>query len=322
MRAVNDMNPHTSTAATDATPPGQRKPKYPRSWWLGILRFLLIISGLPTGPLYVWEFYQASVHHTLHTLDRDLRTVHSIALVVLLTIGGIWATRDLVREWKAEDRQRKAKREAERSVPYAVGAEQKFRADLARARERGDRRAEGIALGKIGFWLKEQERFAEAEACLTQSLELVRAANDRFHEEHALNYLGQCAFEHGNLDEAESLFRQSLAVALKLNREDLPYSHPRDESVLNEIADSYAILGQFLAEQRNRPLAARQMFAEAESRYRDVARGYEMAARARWPWSPRRATEKHLRRNALACARDMHDLQRKYGANGGEGMPL
>lgn len=314
------MNPHAPEVATNATPPAKRKPKYPRPWWLGLLRFLLLISGVTTGPLYVVAYYQAVIHHTLHTLDRDLLTVHSIILVVLLTIGGVWAVRDLLREWAAEDRQRKAKREAQRSVPYAAQAEQRWREDLVLARERGDRRAEGVALGNIGFWLSEQERYTEAETTLTQALEIARAVNDPFHEARDLWHLGQCAFGRGDLDGAEALFRQSLAATLKLNREDLPYPHPRDEFVLDEIAESYENLGRFLAEQRNWRLDARRMFAEAEARYREEARGYELAARAHWPGSRRRRIEKYLRRNALASAREMSDLQRKYGADGGEGM--
>lgn len=306
--------PHNDEAATGAVPPADRQGRYPRPWWLAIVRFLLLISGTIAGPLYIWAFCNAVLHHTLHTRDRDLLSVTSILEAVLLTAGALWAIRDTAREWIAEDQQRKA----ERRGPFAARAEQRWRTDLAKARAQGDRRAEGIALGNIGFWLNGQERYAEAGPFLTQALALARAVGDRFHEERDLCYLAHCAIARGDVDGAEALYRQGLAVALTLTRESWPFAHPDDANVLDEVADIYAVLGRFLAEQRDQRPEGRRMLAEAEARYREEAHFHELAAQARRRGRRRRALEDTLRRRALELAQDMRDLQRQYDGGDGE----
>ena len=73
--------------------PGGQKLRYPRPGWLAIMRVLLLIC-IWVGPFYVWEFVQALIRHSLHTVDRDLLDLHSILLVEVLTAGGIRAIFD------------------------------------------------------------------------------------------------------------------------------------------------------------------------------------------------------------------------------------
>lgn len=306
---MTDSKPSAGETPTGSTPPETQKPHYPRPWWVTIPRFLLLLYGLGTPLFYMWLFARAVIQHTLPTTDRIFFTVPAIATVVLLTAGGIWAIRDMVREWVAADQ----KRQAERQVPRAVRVEQSSRNDLAKAREQGDRHAEAKALSNIGFWLNAQERYAEAETYLTQSLALARALGDRFQEERDLVMLASCAIARSDLDEAEALHRESLAVALKLSRESMPLPNANDADVLEEVADSYALLGQFLAEERDKRLEGRQMLAEA--RYREEARFQEMAAQAYRFGSRRRRIERALQRRALESAQEMRDLQRQYGGD-------
>lgn len=308
--AIQSPEPPPDAGATSGmVPPAERQRRYPRPWWLAMIRILVLLAGGTAGTLYVLLFIQALIHQTVLTSDRDLLSVPSILEVVPLTAAALWAIRDIAREWIAEERQRTA----ERRVPFAVQAEHRWRADLAAARARGDRRAEGVALGNIGFWLNYQGRDAEAEHYLTQALALVRAVGDRFLEKRDLSGLAGCALRQGDLAAAEALYREALAVALTLTREHMPSAHPDDADVLDEVADTYALVGRFLVEQRDQPAEGRRMVAEAEARFREEARLHELAAQAHWRGSYRRATESLLRRRALALAQDMRDLQHQYG---------
>ncbi len=288
--------------------PTGRRGRYPRPWWQAGPRFVLLLAGTQAGILYIWAVGNAAIHHTLHGRDRSLLSLTIILPAVLLTAGGLWAIRDMARERIAEEHERKALRR----VPFAARAEQRWRTDLDKARAQGDRRAEEIALGNIGFFLNRQERYVEAEPYLTQALALARTVGDRFREERDLCDLARCAIARGDADGAEALYREGLAVALKLTRESLPFAHPDDADVLDEVADTYAVVGSFLVEQRGQGLEGRRMLAEAEARYREEARVHELAAQAKRRGSRRRAIKNSLRRRALELAQDMRDLQRQY----------
>lgn len=309
---MTDSKPDADDALTGEGSSTERKPRYPRPWWIAIPRILLLCVGGTSAGIYIWVFGRAVIQHTFPTADRGLLSLLSIVEAMLLTAGGIWAGIDQVQELIAEDRRLKA----ERQVPYAVRAERDCRNNLAKARKKGDRRAECIALGRIGFWLNAQERFAEAEEYLMQALALARDIGDRFREVRDLGGLAECAIARGNLDEAEALYRESLAVTLELTPQGMPSLHVTDEAdVIDEIAYSYALLGRFLAEQRDKRLEGQQMLAEAETRYSEEARLHEETAQAH-RFGTRRLERFRLRRS-LDRAEEMHALQRQYGADGG-----
>ncbi len=281
------------------------KPRYPRPWWIRIPRFLLTVYGVATLLFYIWLLANAVSEHTLQAKYHIFLGMPTIVFAGLLMVACVWAFSDTIREWIAEDRQQ----EAERRVPFAVRAERRWRNELAKARQKGDRHAEGKALGNIGFWLNGQERYAEAEEYLTQALALARAAGDLFEEERYLGYLAECATAGGNLDEAEALYRESLAVALKLTPENMPSPHATDETdVIDEIAETYALLGQFLIEQRGKRVEGLQMLAEAETRYREEARLHELAAQAH-RFGTRRL-DRFLQGRSLGRAEAVLDLRR------------
>jgi tetratricopeptide (TPR) repeat protein len=272
---------------------------------------VLGVSGGATLVFYIQVLVGAVIEHTLQAKYRIFFSMPTIVIVGLLMVGCVWAVSDTIREWIAEDRQQ----EAERQVPHEVQAERHWRDELAQARSKGDRHAEGNALGDIGFWLNQQERHVEAEEYLTQALALARAAGDLFEEERYLGYLAQCAIGRGNLDEAEALYRESLAVTLRLTPESMPSPHATDETdVIDAIAESYAILGCFLAEQRGKRMEGLQMLAEAETRYREEARLHGEAAQAH-RFGTRRF-DRWLQSRSLWRVDEVRDLRRQYGADG------
>jgi Tfp pilus assembly protein PilF len=143
-----------------------------------------------------------------------LLSYFSFLVFLLLTVGGVWATRDL---WK-EQRDKDQRRTVERNTPFAVRAEQEARVKLAEARAPDDRRAEGAALANVGFWLYAQELYAEAEPVLKEALAINRATGNRFLEERGLTQLAWCAKARGQLDEAEVLLRESLSGLAQVMR--------------------------------------------------------------------------------------------------------
>ncbi len=309
---MTDSRPDGDNAMSVEGSSTERKPRYPRPWWIAIPRILLLCVGGTFAGIYIWVFGRAVIQHAFPTADRGLLSLPIIVEAMLLTVGGIWAGIDQVQEWIADDRRLKA----ERQVPYSVRAERDWRNNLAKARKKGDRRAECIALGNIGFWLNAQERFAEAEEYITQALALARAAGDRFEEERYLGYLAQCAIARGDLDEAETLYRESLVVTLRLTPESLPSPRATDNTdVIDAIAESYAILGLFLAEHRGKRTEGLQMLAEAETRYREEARLHGQAAQAH-RFGTRRL-DRFLQSRSRERVEEVRDLHRQYGADGG-----
>jgi tetratricopeptide (TPR) repeat protein len=309
---MTDSRSNADNASIAEDQPTERKPRYPRPWWIRIPRFLLTMYGVAALFFYIWLLANAVTEHTLQAKYRIFFSMPTVVFAGLLVVGCIWAVSDTIREWIAEDRQQKA----ERQVPFAARAERDWRNNLAKARNKGDRHAEGKALGNIGFWLNRQERHVEAEEYLTQALALARSAGDRFGEERYLGYLAICAIGRGNLDEAEALYRESLAVALRLSPESMPSPRATDETdVLDEIADTYALLGQFLIEQRGKRVEGLQMLAEAETRYREEARLHGEAAQAH-RFGTRRL-DRFLQGRSLNRVEEVRDLRRQYGADGG-----
>jgi Tfp pilus assembly protein PilF len=287
---------HDDAAQTQEATAAERQARYPRPWWLAVIRFLLLIAGATFVVLYLHALFAVVFHQPLQTSDRSLLNVTTILAAAVLTAGGVWAIRDTAREWIAQNQQQ----QAVQRVPFAVAAERRWRTDLAQARAESDRPAEGVALGNIGFWLTRQERYVEAEPYLTQALELTRAMGDRFHEERYLGYLAGCAAARGDMDEAEALHRESLAVARTLTRERLPFPHPEEADVLEEVADTYAVVGHFLVEERNQRQEGIRLLAEAEARYREEARAHALAAQERGPqpWPILRPTRRVGRKDA------------------------
>ncbi|HEX5155990.1 MAG TPA: tetratricopeptide repeat protein [Ktedonobacterales bacterium] len=309
---MTEPSSHPNNAITGEGPSTGRKQRYPRPWWIRIPRFLLTVYGVATLFFYIWLIANAVSEHILQAKYRIFFGMPTIDIAGLLVVGCIWAIWDVIREWIAEDRRQKA----EGRVPFAVRAERDWRNNLEKARNKGDQLAEGKALGNIGFWLNGQERHAEAEEYLTQALALARSAGDRFEEERYLGYLAECAIGRGNLDEAEALYRESLAVALRLTPENMPSPRATDETdVIDEIAATYSLLGQFLIEERGKRLEGLQMLAEAETRYREESRLHERAAQAH-RFETRRL-DRWLQGRSLGRAEEVHDLRRQYGDDGG-----
>ena len=111
------------------------------------------------------------------------------------------------------------------------------------------------------------------------------------------------------------MYRESLAVTLRLTPESLPSPRATDNTdVIDAIAESYALLGLFLIEQRDKRVEGLQMLAEAESRYREEARLHGEAAQAH-RFGTRRL-DRFLQRRALERVEEARDLRRQNGADG------
>lgn len=278
------------TPPAEHTPPAKKVP-YPRRGWVAILRGLLLLL-LFAGPLYVGLFCQALIRHTLHTIDRGLLDPPGMALCAVATVGSIWALYDSVKEWRFQERQKRAKPR----IPFAVETENAWRQKLAEARASNDRGAEVKALSNVGFWLMRQDRHAEAEPVLRDALTLARQLNNRYEEERVLTYLAHCARARGDLETAERLYRESLTISLALMPADMPYTYHLGP--LEEAAESYEVLGRLLAEQPGRRVEGCQMLARAEARYRAMAT---------------REQKRFLRRHDIAHADELRDLRRSLG---------
>jgi hypothetical protein len=137
---------------------------------------------------------------------------------------------------------------------------------------------------------------------LEQALAAAKEIGDHFREERALWGLAWCAAAREDLDQTEAFLRQSLAVALTLEPENMPV--PSLDAALDTLdAQAYrlAVVGEFLAEKRGKRQEACQMFAQAELRYREMAtheriRGLQRRYRRDW--------------------QRMRDLQQRYVAVG------
>lgn len=289
-------------------PSAEKKSHYPRPTWFAVARQLLLLSGLTLGALYIILFLQALIRHTLHTVDRDLLTPTNIVLFASLTSGGIWAMYDAVKDRAA----RRQQRQAEWNLPWEVRAERRWRAALAKARTRGDRQAEAVALGNIGFWVYQQERLSDAQQYIEEALVLTREVNDHFHEERDLFYLANCARDRGDMDAAEALYRKSLAITVSLTPEQTPFHRSPQLSIRGEIADSYAILGHFLAAYHGKPVEGCQMLAKAEACYRENARYYEQEAKKFHFDKYSRMFKEGRALTILEDAQHMRELQEKY----------
>jgi tetratricopeptide (TPR) repeat protein len=244
---------------------------YPRPRWLDIPRIILAFSFLGS-PLYPVLLNWALARHTLLTTDRSLLDPRNLLWYVPLTLAGGWAFFDGLRE--ARVLRARARDESRKPI------EQYWQRRLAAARAKGDRQAELEALSNVGFWPKADEHYAEAAPHLEETLSLGRTlGNHPFEEERALYGLGMAAFERGDQDAAEELFRQSQDVAKTLDRRD-------------ELADVYAHVGELLWEYRGKREEGCQLLAQAQAIYHEIAQ-------SKPPW---RAQERHMR-----------DLRRKYG---------
>lgn len=223
--AENERGPDTIPSPSTASESDGGMSRFPRHGLKLVLRDLALIEGwgivlfdlyiVATDPRFrrtaLAEFRQLFANGG----RPDQGTGWLVAYTATLLLGlacAVWATRDALAEEVVESERRRLRR-AERAVPFEVRAERRWREALAAARARGDRRGEGQALGNIGFFLLRQERPADAEEYLTQGLVLAREQGDRFREERDLHGLGMVAEAAGDLDRAETLYRERLAVS-------------------------------------------------------------------------------------------------------------
>lgn len=253
------------TPGDTAAAPARRSP-YPRPWWVAVPRLILffLFGG---GLFYPVVLIQAIIRHTLLTTDRTLIDPRTLVWYVPLMAAGGWSLLDQLRESNAHS----AQQLAELRHPELYGQRM-----LIAARAKDDRQAELNALGSIGFWLEVAGHYEEAKPYLDEALALARTlGNHPVNEERALYGLGKVEFERGDFDRAEDLFRECLAVAttLGVNRRD-------------EIADTYAHIGEFLCKYRGKYEEGCQMLAQAQAIYHEFDH----------------PDEQH-----------MHDLRRQYG---------
>lgn len=260
------------TSGDTAGAPARRSP-YPRPLWLGILRFILLLS-FAGGLFYPIALIQAIMRHTLQTTDRTLIDPVTLLWYIPLMGAGVWAVIDLWREGNVL----RARRMAELREPL----DQYWQRQLVAARAKNDQHAELEALSNLGFWLTEDERYEEATPYLEATLALARAlGNQPFREERALYGLGIAAFERGDPDMAEDLLRQALAVATTL-----------DVKHRDELADTYAHVGEFLCAYRDKRAEGCQMLAQAQAMYHEIGQ-----SSSRW----------------LDDEQRMRELRRQYG---------
>ena len=88
----------------------------------------------------------------------------------------------------------------------------RFNEALAIARDIGDRRSEGHALGDVGIVNRSQGRPDEAQAHYEASLAIAREVGDRRSEGHGLGALGLLHMNQGRPNEARANFEASLAI--------------------------------------------------------------------------------------------------------------
>lgn len=102
------------------------------------------------------------------------------------------------------------------SIEYAQGNYDKalrcFQGALEIAREIGDKRSQGINLGKLGNVYYSQGQYERAIELYTQALDIAREIGDKLSEGIHLGNLGDALFSLERLDEAESPFRQAILI--------------------------------------------------------------------------------------------------------------
>ncbi len=242
---------------------------YPGRRWVRALRFVLLTLGwfIPLGWVVVVVESRdrlarhgiTALHHifgNLFNLDKVAWSYAiDVALIVLLAAGAIRATRD----WVREEIEMSRRRRAQPHVSLWVEAEQRWRAKLAEAQAHGDGHDEMRSLGGVGMSLLYQGRHAEAEPYLTQALALARNQSDRFYEERELSHLAEVVESRGDLDGAEKLYRESLAVSGQIANPEVAHE---------EVADGSAVLGEFLIETRGQRAEGLRLLEEAEQCYR------------------------------------------------------
>jgi tetratricopeptide (TPR) repeat protein len=133
-------------------------------------------------------------------------------------------------------------------------AEQYFQQALAIFREVQARGDEGAVLSYLGSLAQARGRREEAEQYYQEGLAIRREVHDRRGEGVVLFQLALIAEASGDLDRAEALHRESLAIGIEVQ-------------VGQDVADSYAYLGQFLITKRNKPEEGCQMLASAAQLY-------------------------------------------------------
>ena len=124
----------------------------------------------------------------------------------------------------------------------------------------GDTRGEGVALSKLGDILRQQGDLAGAQTNYQRYLQIMQQVGDRKGEGVALYKLALLAEVQGDFDRAEMWHRDSLAIAIEVQ-------------AVQDTADSYAYLGEFLITQRNHPEEGCPMLAEAARLYDQMGVG-------------------------------------------------
>jgi len=182
------------------------------------------------------------------------------------------------------------------------GAGEAFEMALEMARELGDRRFEGVALGALGF----DHRSNEEEASLCAALAIAREVGDRVLEGESLSRLGTWYLAQGQIDDALAQFERALSV-------DRDVGNRRDEGLV------YTNLGKLYSE-TGRLGQATSCYTEALAIHREVGdRWGESIALANLAVS---RLDRGLRLQALQDFESVLTLCREIGARAQEGLTL
>ncbi|MBE7493259.1 MAG: tetratricopeptide repeat protein, partial [Planctomycetes bacterium] len=92
-------------------------------------------------------------------------------------------------------------------------AQSAFTQALKTAREVGNRRSEGLALGNLALVYHETGRVEQAERMHEQALAIAREVGDRRFEGVTLGNLANVYLETGRAEQAERMYEQALAMA-------------------------------------------------------------------------------------------------------------
>lgn len=260
-------------------------------------------SGLLIG--YVLAFTNAIELHTLHSKDRVLLSPTTLLVVALMAAGGVWGWYDLFREYAVLKEERRKNR-----VPYEVSDERYWREKLAAAIESGDRHAQGVALGYVGRSLADQDRVTEAEPLLTQALEIAQSLGDHRQEWRIYNTQSRCAFERGNLAEAETLSRASMAAALAMTPDSFATSRYPMIPFLDEKATACEFTGTYLIEYCDKRDEGIQMLEQALAFHQELARYY--ATEMQWSRSRRRKNAERAQKETQWWERQISNVRQGY----------
>ena len=178
-------------------------------------------------PDTMWRYAEAAVRVAAATQDQ----FHSGGDATALALARFDADRphlDAARRWgnthaghERADRLLVAEAEASNSLGFlrydhrAEITPQALRA-LAAAQRLGDRRAEAIALNRLGHLHVDLGEVTQAITCHTQQLALVRAEDDHLGEVRALNGLAIAYTQSGQLQQAIGLNLEQLALCQRL----------------------------------------------------------------------------------------------------------